>query len=69
MAWLRPKKFHIRQIDDNSQTNGKIYNPLRFPDNGGFTSASKLPPAGPFNIEPPEKGSRSGESAGATTND
>jgi hypothetical protein len=69
MGFLRPKNFPIRKMDDNKQQIGRIYNPLRFPDHGGFTSASKLPGAGPFNVEAPEKGMRSGESTGKTTQD
>lgn len=69
MAFIRPKRFPIRKMDDNAQQNGKIYNPMRYTDHGGFSSASKLGPGGPFNVEAPVKGSRSGESAGATTDD
>ena len=70
MAWIRPKNFPIRQMDDNKQKSGRIYNPLRFPDHGGFSGASKLTGAGNgFDIEAPVKGSRSGEAAGKTTND
>lgn len=69
MGFLRPKSFPIRKMDDDKQMNGRIYNPKRFPDHGGFTSASKLPGAGPFNVEAPVKGSRSGESVGPKTED
>ena len=60
---VKPRAFPIRKITDNEQDTGKIYNPKRFPDHGGFTSASALPPGGPFNVESPVRGSGSSTSA------
>lgn len=59
---VRPKNFPIRQITDNKHDTGICYNPLRFPDHGGFTSASAWPKEGNvFSIEAPVKGSKSAE--------
>ena len=64
---VRPKSFPIRKPQDNQQDHGLIYNTLRFPDHGGFTSARALPPPGPFAVEAPEKGSRSAETSNRGT--
>jgi hypothetical protein len=32
-----------------------VFNPLRFPDHGGFSSASKLTGDNPFSVEAPTK--------------
>jgi hypothetical protein len=64
---VRPKNFPIRKPWDNSHENGKNYNPKRYPDHGGFTGPGALPDAGPFNVEAPEKGSRSAEVANKRT--
>ena len=67
---VRPKNFPIRKILDNQQDHGLIFNQPRFPDHGGFTSAAvfdKVWTGGGhaskpvFNVEPPEKGSKSAE--------
>lgn len=58
---VRPRNFPIRKISDNKQDVGLIYNPLRFPDHGGFTSAAAWPKGHPFNVEAPVKGSKSAE--------
>lgn len=54
---IRPRTYPIRQIGDNKQDAGQIYNPHRFPTHGGFTDASKWPrgDAGFRDVEPPTK--------------
>ena len=54
---IRPRLYPIRQIGDNKQDNGMIFNPHRFPDHGGLTDAAKYP-KGDSNfrdVEPPTK--------------
>ena len=40
---IRPRNYPVRQVSDNKQDAGMIYNPLRYPKHGGFTSASQYP--------------------------
>lgn len=40
---VRPRSFPIRDVKDNSQTLGQMYNPKRYPDHGGLSGASKWP--------------------------
>lgn len=66
---VKPRNFPIRKPTDNTQDLGKIYNPRRFPDHGGFTSAGALTDGGPFNVQAPEKGSTSATQARKSTED
>jgi hypothetical protein len=52
---VRPRSYPIRRVTDNAQSNGPVFNPLRFPDHGGFSSASKLTGDNPFSVEAPTK--------------
>ena len=64
---VRPRNFPVRKPQDNQQDHGLIYNTLRYPDHGGFTSMNALPKGSPFSVEPPEKGSRSAETSNRGT--
>lgn len=59
---VRPKSYPIRKITDNTQRVGRVFNPPRFPDHGGFTSASKWDGGGEFKVESPTS-IRTGEEA------
>lgn len=65
MPIVKPRSYPIRKATDNTQQVGQVYNPKRFPEQGGLTSPSKLGPDGGslLNLEPPTK-RRSGEKAG-----
>lgn len=52
---VRPRAYPIRKVTDNSQSNGKIYNPRRFPDHGGFTGASSWPEQSIFPVTAPSR--------------
>lgn len=56
---VRPRMYPIRDPKDNKQDGGIVYNPLRFPQHGGFTDAAKYPKgeraAGLMDIDPPTK--------------
>jgi len=60
MAIVSPKKFPIRSIKDNAQSNGQVYNPPRMVEHGGLKSVSQYGKDSTFNVEAPEKGSGSG---------
>ena len=60
---IRPKNYPIRKVTDNSQRSGQIFNPHRFPDHGGFTSASKWDGGSEFKVESPTS-TRTGEETG-----
>lgn len=38
-----PKSGGIRDITSNSKTNGRIINPVRYPQIGGLTGPGKIP--------------------------
>jgi len=40
---LGPEKFPIRDVKDGAQVNGRIINPVGYPDMGGFTGPGKWP--------------------------
>ncbi len=53
---VRPRIFPVRDVKDNKQDNGLIYNPLRYPQHGGFTDAAKYPKGdsgGLMSLDPP----------------
>ncbi len=52
---IRPRMYPIRDIGSNKQDSGIIFNPKRFPDHGGFTSADKYPKGdrGLMDVTPP----------------
>ena len=54
---IRPRMYPIRDIGDNKQDSGIIYNVKRYPDHGGFTSADKYPKGDRslMDVEPPTK--------------
>lgn len=52
---VKPRNFPIRDVKSNQQQNGVIYNPMRYPDHGGLTSAAAWPKGNPFAIEAPTK--------------
>jgi len=52
---VRPRAYPIRQVTDNAQNQGQVYNPRRFPDHGGLTGQSKWPGDNPFSVEAPTR--------------
>jgi len=50
---VRPKSYPIRKITDLAQRVGRIFNPRRMPDHGGFTSLSKWDQGSEFKVEKP----------------
>ena len=50
---VRPRSFPIRRITDVAQRLGRILNPRRMPDHGGFTAMSKWESTGEFKVEAP----------------
>lgn len=38
---MGPERFPVRQPEDPSQVNGRNVNPVRYPEMGGLTGASK----------------------------
>ena len=54
---IRPRMYPIRQIGDDKQDAGTIYNPPRFARHGGLDSGSKWPSgeSGFRDVEPPTK--------------
>ena len=66
---VRPRIFPIRDVKDNKQDNGMIFNPYRYPLHGGFTDAAKYiqkAPSGLMDIDTPAK-IKTGEIAKKTT--
>lgn len=54
---IRPRNYPIRQIGDDKQDAGVIYNPHRFAHHGGLDSGSKYPKGdtGFRDVDPPTK--------------
>ena len=54
---VRPRMFPIRQVTDDKQDAGIIYNPHRMSHHGGLDSPSKYPKGdrGLMDVEPPTK--------------
>lgn len=63
---IKPRNFAIRKITDTAQRLGRIFQQRRFPDHGGFTSASKWAGSGEFKVESPTS-IRTGEQASKST--
>jgi hypothetical protein len=45
---LPPGTEHTRPLTRDSQRDGNIYGPLRYPEIGGFTSSAKMGKKTPF---------------------
>lgn len=63
---IRPRSFPIRKITDTAQRIGRIFQQKRFPEQGGFTSASRWSGSSEFKVESPTS-IRTGESASKST--
>jgi hypothetical protein len=54
--YLEPSSTGIRRPNDNQQMNGRVWNPPRYAEHGGATSAQKFAAANPFHISKPGGG-------------
>lgn len=53
---VKPRSFPIRKITDVAQRIGRIFQQLRYPEQGGFTGASKWGASDEFKVTRPMPG-------------
>lgn len=50
---IKPRSYPLRKITETAQKIGRIFQQRRFPDHGGFTSASKWGSSSEFSVTKP----------------